>query len=214
MAGHRRCPAGERETPQSLVLGVARERASEALGRSEAFASALAFISVALRALGTSRWRRMAMDAGAPADAAAVGSVAASLQWHARWPGHVSGLGAPLTLHHVELHRLAVVHAASVLAGGFPGDGRMVNKYIFLGTAHVCSLLEPKSAQPMQKRCRVEAQAGLKPVRAPVQVLVDLCLKEATEPAASVGEGLSRGMKWLWSVRPAGKAPGPSGCWL
>ena len=32
----------------------------------------------------------------------------------------------------------------------------------------------------MQKRCRVEAQAGLKPVQAPVQVLVDLCLKEDT----------------------------------
>ncbi|MXQ99538.1 hypothetical protein E5288_WYG016361 [Bos mutus] len=32
----------------------------------------------------------------------------------------------------------------------------------------------------MQKRCRAEAQAGLKPAWAPVQVLVDLCLKEDT----------------------------------
>ncbi|MXQ99571.1 hypothetical protein E5288_WYG009445 [Bos mutus] len=47
-------------------------------------------------------------------------------------------------------------------------------------TASVCLLLEPKPAQPMQKRHRVETQAGLKPERAPVQVLVDLCLKEDT----------------------------------
>ncbi|MXQ99032.1 hypothetical protein E5288_WYG005079 [Bos mutus] len=45
-------------------------------------------------------------------------------------------------------------------------------------TARVCSLLEPEPAQPMQKRQRAEAQAGLKPTQAPVQVLVDLCLKE------------------------------------
>ncbi|MXQ99589.1 hypothetical protein E5288_WYG021963 [Bos mutus] len=44
----------------------------------------------------------------------------------------------------------------------------------------VCSLLEPEQAQPMQKRCRVEAQAGLKPEQAPVEVLVDLCIKEDT----------------------------------
>ncbi|XP_059740079.1 melanoma antigen preferentially expressed in tumors-like isoform X1 [Bos taurus] len=44
----------------------------------------------------------------------------------------------------------------------------------------VCSLLEPEPAQPMQKRCRVEAQAGLKPEQAPVEVLVDLCIKEDT----------------------------------
>ena len=44
-------------------------------------------------------------------------------------------------------------------------------------TASVCSLLEPEPAQPMQKRRRAEAQAGLKLARAPVQVLVDLCLK-------------------------------------
>ena len=47
-------------------------------------------------------------------------------------------------------------------------------------TASVCSLLEPEPAQPMQKRQRAEAQAGLKLARAPVQVLVDLCLKEDT----------------------------------
>ncbi|MXQ99693.1 hypothetical protein E5288_WYG015939 [Bos mutus] len=44
----------------------------------------------------------------------------------------------------------------------------------------VCSLLEPEAAQPMQKRCKVEAQAGLKPEQAPVEVLVDLCIKEDT----------------------------------
>ena len=45
--------------------------------------------------------------------------------------------------------------------------------------ASVCSLLEPEPAQPMQKRSRVEgSQGGLKPARAPVEVLVDLCLKE------------------------------------
>ena len=44
----------------------------------------------------------------------------------------------------------------------------------------VCSLLEPEPAQPMQKRCRVEAQAGLNPAQAPVEVLVDLCVKENT----------------------------------
>ncbi|MXQ99154.1 hypothetical protein E5288_WYG013388 [Bos mutus] len=32
----------------------------------------------------------------------------------------------------------------------------------------------------MQKRCRVDAQVGLKPVQAPVEVLVNLCLKEDT----------------------------------
>ncbi|MXQ99441.1 hypothetical protein E5288_WYG013488 [Bos mutus] len=37
--------------------------------------------------------------------------------------------------------------------------------------ASVCSLLEPKPAQPMQKARRVEAQAGLKPARAPVEKL-------------------------------------------
>jgi hypothetical protein len=36
----------------------------------------------------------------------------------------------------------------------------------------------------------------------------------STELAASVGEGLSKGMKWLWSVMPVGKAPVLSGCWL
>uniref|UniRef100_A0A8B9WVS7 Melanoma antigen preferentially expressed in tumors n=1 Tax=Bos mutus grunniens TaxID=30521 RepID=A0A8B9WVS7_BOSMU len=46
--------------------------------------------------------------------------------------------------------------------------------------ASVCSLLEAEPAQPMQKARRVEAQAGLKPARAPVEVLVDLCLKEDT----------------------------------
>lgn len=46
--------------------------------------------------------------------------------------------------------------------------------------ASVCSLLEPEPAQPMQKARRVEAQVGLKPARAPVEVLVDLCLKEDT----------------------------------
>ena len=46
---------------------------------------------------------------------------------------------------------------------------------------NVCSLLEPEPAQPMQKRRRVEGlMAGPKPVRAPVEVLVDLCLKEDT----------------------------------
>ena len=47
-------------------------------------------------------------------------------------------------------------------------------------TASICSLLEPEPAQPMQKRRRSEAQAGLKPAQAPVQVLVDLCFKEDT----------------------------------
>ena len=47
-------------------------------------------------------------------------------------------------------------------------------------TASICSLPEPEPSQPMQKRCRVEAQVGLKPVWAPVQVLVELCLKENT----------------------------------
>ena len=122
--------------PQSLVLGVARQRASEALGCGEAFAAALAFISVAFRALGTSRWRCMAVDAEAPADAAMVGSVVASLQWCVHWPGHFSGLGALLALHHIELHCLTILHAASVHAGVFPGDGRMVNKHIFLGIVH------------------------------------------------------------------------------
>uniref|UniRef100_A0A4W2DPV7 Preferentially expressed antigen in melanoma n=1 Tax=Bos indicus x Bos taurus TaxID=30522 RepID=A0A4W2DPV7_BOBOX len=46
--------------------------------------------------------------------------------------------------------------------------------------ASVCSLLEPEPAQPMQKRCKVEAQVVLKPAQAPVEVLVDLCLKEDT----------------------------------
>ena len=46
--------------------------------------------------------------------------------------------------------------------------------------ASVCSLLEPEPAQPIQKSQRSEAQAGLKPERAPVQVLVNLCLKEDT----------------------------------
>ncbi|XP_040091791.1 melanoma antigen preferentially expressed in tumors-like, partial [Oryx dammah] len=46
--------------------------------------------------------------------------------------------------------------------------------------ARVCSLLEPEPAQPMQKTRRVEAQAGLMPARAPVEVLLDLCLKEDT----------------------------------
>ena len=32
----------------------------------------------------------------------------------------------------------------------------------------------------MQKRCRVEAQARLNPAQAPVEVLVDLCVKENT----------------------------------
>lgn len=37
----------------------------------------------------------------------------------------------------------------------------------------------------------------------------------STELAASVGEGLSRGIKWLWSARPvAGKVPVLSDCWL
>ena len=75
----------------------------------------------------------MAVDAGAPAGAVVVGSVAASLQWHTHWPSHVSGLSAPLALHHVELHCLTVVHATLVFAGVGPGDGRMVNKHIFLG---------------------------------------------------------------------------------
>ncbi|XP_060264717.1 melanoma antigen preferentially expressed in tumors-like [Ovis aries] len=46
--------------------------------------------------------------------------------------------------------------------------------------ASVCSLLEPDPIQPMQKSQRVESQAVLKLVRAPVEVLVDLCLKEDT----------------------------------
>ena len=36
-------------------------------------------------------------------------------------------------------------------------------------TASICSLLEPEPAQPMQKRRRAEAQAGLKLARAPVK---------------------------------------------
>ncbi|XP_043757167.1 melanoma antigen preferentially expressed in tumors [Cervus elaphus] len=47
--------------------------------------------------------------------------------------------------------------------------------------ASMCSLLEPEPAEPMQKRRRVEgSMAGLKPARAPVEVLVDLCLKDDT----------------------------------
>ena len=95
--------------PQSLALGVARQRASEALGRGEAFTAALAFISITFCALGTSRWWHMAVDFEVLADAGAVGSVAASLQWRPGWPSHVCSLGAPLTLHHVKLHHLAVV---------------------------------------------------------------------------------------------------------
>ena len=46
--------------------------------------------------------------------------------------------------------------------------------------ASVCGLLEPEPAQPTQRARRVEAQAGLEPARAPVEVLVNLCLKEGT----------------------------------
>lgn len=47
--------------------------------------------------------------------------------------------------------------------------------------ASMYSLLEPEPAEPMQKRRRVEgSMAGLKPARAPVEVLVDLCLKDDT----------------------------------
>lgn len=45
--------------------------------------------------------------------------------------------------------------------------------------ADVCSMLEPEAAPPLRKRGKVDgSRAGPSPPRAPVQVFVDLCLKE------------------------------------
>uniref|UniRef100_A0A8C3WIF7 PRAME nuclear receptor transcriptional regulator n=1 Tax=Catagonus wagneri TaxID=51154 RepID=A0A8C3WIF7_9CETA len=53
---------------------------------------------------------------------------------------------------------------------------------VWSGTrASVCSVLEPEAAPPMRKRRRVEdSKAGPKQPWAPVEVLIDLCLKEGT----------------------------------
>ncbi|XP_007196437.1 melanoma antigen preferentially expressed in tumors [Balaenoptera acutorostrata] len=59
---------------------------------------------------------------------------------------------------------------------------------VWSGTrAGVCSLLEPEAAQPMRKRRRVEgARAWPKQTCAPVEVLIDLYLKEGTpDPSLS-----------------------------
>ena len=83
MAGHGWGPAAGREAPRPLVLVVARQTAPQALGRGEAFAAVLAFVNVMLSALGTAWWQRSAVDREAPAEAGAVGSIAASLHWGA-----------------------------------------------------------------------------------------------------------------------------------
>ncbi|XP_059974318.1 melanoma antigen preferentially expressed in tumors [Mesoplodon densirostris] len=57
---------------------------------------------------------------------------------------------------------------------------------VWSGTrAGVCSLLEPEVAQPVRKRCQVEgARAWPKQTWAPVEVLIDLYLKEGTPDAS------------------------------
>uniref|UniRef100_A0A8D1SQ65 Melanoma antigen preferentially expressed in tumors n=1 Tax=Sus scrofa TaxID=9823 RepID=A0A8D1SQ65_PIG len=50
-----------------------------------------------------------------------------------------------------------------------------------LDLASMCSMLEPEAAPPVRKRRRVEdAKVGPKQPWAPVEVLIDLCLKEGT----------------------------------
>ncbi|XP_029070747.1 melanoma antigen preferentially expressed in tumors-like, partial [Monodon monoceros] len=57
---------------------------------------------------------------------------------------------------------------------------------VWSGTrAGVCSPLEPEVVGPVRKRCRVEgARAWLKQTSAPMEVLIDLCLKEGTPDAS------------------------------
>lgn len=129
-AGHNCGPAGGREAHQLLVLGLARQTASETLGFREAFTTALMFINVILGALRITLWWLTVVEeklwrkwgswqhSGFP-----------SLRLTC-WPGHISGLRAPLALHH----RLVVAHTALVLARDIPGNGPPGNEHIFLST--------------------------------------------------------------------------------
>lgn len=136
VADHRWGPAGG-ETPQSLVLGATRQSV-KALGHSEAFATALAFISISLCALVTSQWQRMAVDAEVLADAGAVGSVAASTSVvHPLAQSTLSGSGAPA---HPAPHRTpSRCHPCLGTCRRFLPVMYMVNKHLPLS----CLLMKP-----------------------------------------------------------------------
>uniref|UniRef100_A0A8C4MH34 Preferentially expressed antigen in melanoma n=1 Tax=Equus asinus asinus TaxID=83772 RepID=A0A8C4MH34_EQUAS len=57
---------------------------------------------------------------------------------------------------------------------------------VWSGTrAGICSFLEPEAVQPMRKRRKVDGlRVGPKPPSAPVEVLIDLCLKEGSPDAS------------------------------
>ena len=115
-----------REALLSLGVGAAGLAVPLALGCGDVFPDGLAVDDVLFGVPGTKdmlRRARAIVEAGAEAAAHHRG---------AGWPGHVGGLGAPLTLQHVELDNLPGAHAAPVLSKSAPGDGRVVNKYFFL----------------------------------------------------------------------------------
>ena len=70
-----------RDVPQSLVLGVARQTASEALSHSEAFTADLVFIKDILGILGFVWSWHMVVEVEVLAEARAVGSISAFLHW-------------------------------------------------------------------------------------------------------------------------------------
>ena len=70
-----------RDVPQSLVLGVARQTASEALSHNEAFTADLVFIKDILGILGFVWSWHMVVEVEVLAEARAVGSISAFLHW-------------------------------------------------------------------------------------------------------------------------------------
>ena len=70
-----------RDVPQSLVLRMARQTASEALSHSEAFTVDFVFIKDILGILGVVWLWHMAVEVEVLAEAGTVGSTSASLHW-------------------------------------------------------------------------------------------------------------------------------------
>uniref|UniRef100_A0A8C6AFK7 Melanoma antigen preferentially expressed in tumors-like n=1 Tax=Monodon monoceros TaxID=40151 RepID=A0A8C6AFK7_MONMO len=117
------------------------------------------------------------------------------------WPFPCLPLGALMKEHkpHLEIFQ-AAIDGLDVLSVCLPLSRRRWKLQVldlrrnaqqdfctvWSGTrAGVCSPLEPEVVGPVRKRCRVEgARAWLKQTSAPMEVLIDLCLKEGTPDAS------------------------------
>uniref|UniRef100_A0A287A680 PRAME nuclear receptor transcriptional regulator n=1 Tax=Sus scrofa TaxID=9823 RepID=A0A287A680_PIG len=98
------------------------------------------------------------------------------------WPFPCLPLGALMKEHQPRLETFqAALDGLDVLLAQEIRSRWWKLQVLDFTRASMCSMLEPEAAPPVRKRRRVEdAKVGPKQPWAPVEVLIDLCLKEGT----------------------------------